>query len=158
MSAWLLDHAHWDALAAAIVRHVDDVSLSHREVFDLLAVANSRSYRARYGRRVYRETLKHLEAAETYVLRAHGLNGDFDRAALVTAMGCFSYQSCEYDGWPESEASLLLNRLASALGVSGVPDGYDTVSGWPITDAVLDLWLAGDFSAASADLALYGRR
>lgn len=52
--------------------------------------------------------------------------------AILKAIQCLKYQSCEHPGWQESEAKLALSHIQSAA-IRELP-GYDEAEGWSIDD------------------------
>lgn len=83
-------------------------------------------------------------------------------AAVVKALDCYVYQSCEHNGWEDSEARLLVAAARSHFAGriedrAPVRDQTNAVSGWPVEPVTLRLWLAGNFSAADDTKARYGR-
>jgi hypothetical protein len=150
MSAWLLDFEHMDAVATIISRTAQ-TNRSPREIFDLLTAENVASIRARYGDDS--ETADQLAAAPSYVMTGGDLPPIPVNAALL-ALDCYGYQSCEHDGWMDSEARMLCCRARHRLLEDGGAYQFNHgLSGWPIDPTVFRLWLAGGFSERSAYLA-----
>lgn len=151
MSAWLLDFEHWDATATIISRLVQ-TNRSPREVFDMLGAENVASFVHRYGD--YNEDVAtandQLEAAADYSMTGDQLPAILPDAALL-AIDCYGYQSCEHPGWMDSEARMLVRRARHRLLEDGAVYVFNSdLSGWPIDQTTMALWLRGDFSERSA--------
>jgi hypothetical protein len=50
---------------------------------------------------------------------------------VLKTIHCLDYQSCEHDGWPDSEACAFLRSLERAM-IRELP-GYDNAAGWDWT-------------------------
>lgn len=60
----------------------------------------------------------------------HPLPGTPDPLVVLKAIACLEYQSCEHDGWLDSEARVFCQALRQVT-ITKLP-GYHDVDGWPI--------------------------
>ncbi len=60
----------------------------------------------------------------------HPLPGTPDPLVVLKAIACLEYQSCEHDGWLDSEARVFCQALRRVT-ITKLP-GYHDVDGWPI--------------------------
>lgn len=110
---WLSDEsdpASWrrlDRMAAASATSADGLTLADETVRVLLA-ANLDSVRYRYGDEEYPEGGADIEAQTRRYQSSGYVLSD---AEAVRACDCLEYQSCEHDGWQESEACRILAAI-----------------------------------------------
>lgn len=132
MSAFIVTRAHIDLLVSAALRY--RVGVIHgpdgKEVFTcndntadelgrLLWTENHRSVNYRY-----REKTK----APDYYFRERAA---FSPVEAIKAVHCFEYQSCEHDGWEDSTAKRICERIIRAA-THALP-GYDDAP-WGVYD------------------------
>ena len=123
MSAWIVSKQHIDALAYWL----DRMGIAHdkQKMGELLWSENHKSIRARYGdynhkgkfvkRPKYHYMIPQPRVTESYY-------DDFDPQNLdqiQALVHCYTYQSCEHDGWEKSRAKRLMDRLEAQLVMSG---------------------------------------
>lgn len=60
----------------------------------------------------------------------HPLPGTPDPLVVLKAITCLEYQSCEHDGWLDSEARVFCQALRRVV-ITELP-GYSAAEGWPI--------------------------
>lgn len=77
---------------------------------------------------LYPDCQKSLENApgpigETYIYSHNGIRGNFDPVQVIKAAKCYSYQSCEHEGWEASAAKSFINNLIDKE-IHALP-GYD---------------------------------
>jgi len=76
----------------------------------------------------YRYQEDEIEAP--YVLTEYA--GQFNPVAVLSAVNCYEYQSCEHPGWKSSEARQFCEALRARM-IHALP-GYDSAP-WEVTDA-----------------------
>ena len=123
MSAWIVSKRHIDALAYWL----DRMGIAHdkQKMGELLWSENHKSIRARYGdynhkgkfvkRPKYHYMIPQPRVTESYY-------DDFDPQNLdqiQALVHCYTYQSCEHEGWEKSRAKRLMDRLEAQLVYSG---------------------------------------
>ena len=123
MSAWIVSKQHIDALAYWL----DRMGIAHdkQKMGELLWSENHKSIRARYGdynhkgkfvkRPKYHYMIPQPRVTESYY-------DDFDPQNLdqiQALVHCYTYQSCEHNGWEKSRAKRLMDRLEAQLVMSG---------------------------------------
>jgi hypothetical protein len=118
MSAYVIDIKHIAYLcayyeSARMSAYCGDKS--PLQVANLLLAANYASVNARY-----RETDAAPELSESDI-ELHW--GAFNPVQVIKAAVCLDYQSCEVDGWEQSEACDIINRIIRNA-VHNLP-GYD---------------------------------
>jgi len=70
---------------------------------------------------------------EDYIYGEHrAIFGDLEPVAIFKAINCLDYQSCEHDGWKDSEAFAYLDSLRHAV-ICSLP-GYDSAP-WEVAAA-----------------------
>lgn len=123
MSAWLCEEEHIYEMAHYFVAKCQQYT-SREEKLTIVQVAielwaaNNRSLNARYGAgHVTMKVLSHYHPI---------VKNPFHMAKLVD---CFSYQSCEYDGWEKSRAykmceSMHYNLLSHNADYEAAPWGF----------------------------------
>jgi len=149
MSAWIVSRKHIDTLVDAIfgpngVKYVYyggctvDVnrSMDKTAVGQLLLDENVRSVNCRY---------KEENVQEPYT---HRCQPYYSPMMIVKSCQCYSYQSCEHDGWETSLAKAIIDALESKYtmiilkkhGYENEPWGIDE---WedsePVTVSIFDL-------------------
>jgi hypothetical protein len=104
MSAWIVEEGHIDVLINAAGEYGLLDGKDPRELGQMLWRENHRSVNARYGERsrTPRYQLKTTEAP------LHPI-------AVLKAIACYDYQSCEHAGWNNSAARKLTGALDSAI-------------------------------------------
>lgn len=147
MSAYLVPRHHIDRLVATITRrdglhgwHVGREFTFCRdktpdEIGRILWLENVESLKARYpndgsGQRPGCGETDEEVAAYTY-RESHALTPP----EAVKAAHCLDYQSCEHDGWAESEACAILQ--AFVWDIASEQPGYEDASGWNATEAYI---------------------
>ena len=136
MSAYLVSKAHIDALVTAARNlgdfgwYYDDGSadswrfareLDPSEIGQMLWTENNTSVNDRYSED---EIPPAYEFKRTRTL---------DPVVILKAIRCLNYQSCEHDGWKESEAHAFLEALTISM-IHNL-DGYDEAPGWDLSEA-----------------------
>jgi hypothetical protein len=104
--------------------YMADMARARREVNDenagmwgaLLVAENKASVNHRYA---------DDELEEPYEFTQYA--GTFDPVAVLAALNCYTYQSCEHDGWNDSEANAFCEAL-QARAICNLP-GYDKFHG-----------------------------
>lgn len=127
MSAFVVSKTHIAALSNYYVRK-SGRQFSLRERIDLanmLMAENVKSVNARYD---------HDEEPETFEADEIINGPSYDAVTILKAAQCYSYQSCEHDGWMTSEAHDVIEFIKS-MAISALP-GYDEAP-WEIEDPVL---------------------
>jgi hypothetical protein len=132
----MVTSGHIDVLVKALVVEADlGVSLDNAdEVGQVLRRENATSLFWRYGHRADGMVGDdHLDGH----YRFHGVEAPLDDGAVLTAVRCYAYQSCEHDGWPDSEACRLVDELSERIierhGGVEPPYGFDAGWGWGFT-------------------------
>lgn len=130
MSAWIVSKAHVDVLVQAGINE-GLVLLSPgtpTAVGRMLWTENHVSVNYRYD-----------ETTEVPNYEFRGVEAPLDDVAVIKAISCAEYQSCEHAAWEESEACRYLDnlseRIATRLGVS-----RDDLFEWARSDH--DRWTA----------------
>ena len=123
MSAWIVSKQHIDALAYWL----DRMGIAHdkQKMGEMLWSENHKSIRARYGdynhkgkfvkRPKYHYMIPQPRVTESYY-------DDFDPQNLdqiQALVHCYTYQTCEHEGWDKSRAKRLMDRLEAQLVMSG---------------------------------------
>ena len=134
MSAWIVSQAHFDVLVLAGVQYAtpyEDPSTSatvrrgHPHPADLTAAGtdlwaeNHRSVNSRYD--------QHTEPPSYSAPTAEVI---LDPVAVVKAIDCYVYQSCEHPGWTDSCAAGYCQRLRATI-MKTLPVADDSDSGLP---------------------------
>lgn len=127
MSAFLVDDYHINALVSwAYARNGHkavtyywsgsrrDIRHDPRRVASVMFAENVRSVNARY---------QESDPAHGFTYR-HVMTGRFSAADIVNACRCLSYQSCEADGWQDSEAYAVIEAIKDAA-VRDLCEGSD---------------------------------
>lgn len=118
MSAFMVGNGHIDVLVNAIAQYgitsKDARRLDYRALGQLLWDENARSVDHRY---------QETNPRDRYVL--HTTEGDLDPVAVLKAVDCYIYQSCEHPGWEDSDAHTWMTRLREAI-YTATP-GYRTL-------------------------------
>lgn len=108
MSAFLVSNGHIDVLINAIAQYgitpKDARRLDYRALGQLLWNENIRSVDHRY---------RESNPQDRYVL--HTTEGDLDPLAVLKAVDCYVYQSCEHPEWENSDAHTWMTRLREAI-------------------------------------------
>lgn len=122
MSAWLVSNAHIDVLVNALAEHgVLAPDANFRAAGQMLWAENNRSVNYRYS-----ERKRHPH----YTL--HTTEAPLDVYAVLQAISCYSYQSCERPDWTDSKAHKLVEALREAILTARpelaepVPSEFDT--------------------------------
>ena len=123
MSAWIVSKRHIDALAYWL----DRMGIAHdkQKMGELLWSENHKSIRARYGdydykgnyvkRPKYRYSPPQSRVTEPYY-------DDFDPQnvdQIQALVHCYTYQTCEHEGWDKSRAKRLMDTLDQILQLAG---------------------------------------
>jgi hypothetical protein len=155
VSAWIVARAHIDVLILAGVQFgvAYEPGASDPIVPAELAIAgadlwaeNHRSVNCRYG-----------EDSEPPAYPAPTAEVVLDPVAVVKAIDCFAYQSCEHAGWDASPAADYCARLrAAALACLPLEPGDPAGRGYPVgyDDA---LWGIHHIAQAAAGAAFQAR-
>lgn len=101
MSAFIVSKRHIDALVTALIQDGAPASEAD-EIGHILWHENHRSVNARYS-----------EDTRTPLYRYKPLA--LSRIAVLKAIDCYEYQSCEHSGWDDSTARALMLKLSTAL-------------------------------------------
>ncbi|WP_063129866.1 hypothetical protein [Nocardia fusca] len=108
MSAFIVSNGHIDVVVNAIAQYGitpnDARRLDYRALGQLLWDENVRSVDHRY---------RESNPRDRYVL--HTTEGDLDPVAVLKAVDCYVYQSCEHPGWADSDAHTWMTRLREAI-------------------------------------------
>ncbi|MEU1527114.1 hypothetical protein ABZ413_33490 [Nocardia rhamnosiphila] len=117
MSAFIVGNEHIDVLVNAIAQNrvgpEDMKRISYRTLGQLLWDENVRSVD-----HLYRES----NPLKRYVL--HTTEGDLDPLAVLKAIDCYAYQSCEHPEWKDSDAHAWVTQLREAIYTAA--PGYRT--------------------------------
>lgn len=111
------------------------------EVGNMLWAANVQSIEARYPDCIGHPENRPGTVGENCILESGDLRISWeqpDPVQVLKACHCFAYQSCEYDGWKESQAHAFIKALESRA-ISALP-GYDDAQ-WEISDTKLAVTL-----------------
>jgi len=124
MSAWLCSDKHIFELAKYYVEQCQSYTASHNKLSfkaaaQMLYDENCESLAARYG-----DDYTPINIPENYVPTIRNI------FALAKAVDCYSYQSCEHDGWEASKAhkickSILSHLLTNHIDYEKAPWGVD---------------------------------
>lgn len=112
MSAFIVTKKHIDYLVTAALSAKYMTGIEPNEFGALLWTENHKSVNARYNEE---------SAAEPY--RFTRSPGKVDPVKALKAIHCLQYQSCEHEGWKQSEACKRLEQLEGEM-ISALP-GYD---------------------------------
>jgi hypothetical protein len=104
-------------------RRCELTHLNRAEVCAMLAQENTRSLEARY-------TPAQAGASVGGFPRHPSKALNLSAVAILKALDCYEYQSCEHDGWRDSEAFAFCEALRGTL-ISKLP-GYDGAETWGI--------------------------
>lgn len=108
MSAFVVGNEHIDVLVNAIAQYgvaaKDTNRIGYRALGQLLWDENLRSVDHRY---------QESNPGERYIL--HTTEGGLDPLAVLKAVDCYQYQSCEHPGWEDSDACAWVTRLREAI-------------------------------------------
>jgi hypothetical protein len=104
MSAWLVENGHIDVLVNALAAHDLLDGRAPGDLGQLLWTENNRSINYRYSER---------KRNPRYVL--HTTEAPLHPVAVLKAIGCYEYQSCERPDWDRSRAYKLVTRLRTAI-------------------------------------------
>jgi hypothetical protein len=104
MSAWIVDPGHIDVLVNAAAQFGTLDGADPRAVGQLLWRENHRSVNYRYGQR---------SRTPSYPLRT--TEAPLHPIAVLKAIGCYEYQSCEHKGWDTSAAHRFVIKLEAAI-------------------------------------------
>lgn len=108
MSAFIVGNGHVDVLVNAVAQYrvapKDARRIDYRALGQLLWDENARSVDHRY---------QETNPRDRYVL--HTTEGDLDPVAVLKAIDCYEYQSCEHPEWADSDAHAWMIRLRDAI-------------------------------------------
>lgn len=108
MSAFIVDKEHIDVLVNAMAQYgvTDGVTgqRSYRDLGQLLWSENVRSVDHRYAS---------ANVRRRYTLRT--TEGSLNPLAVLKAIDCYEYQSCEHPNWPHSETYSWIAMLRDAI-------------------------------------------
>lgn len=125
MSAWIVNKAHVDMLVQVAIMEglvkAEDATTTGR----MLWLENHRSIEARYG-----DPVPEAKIAE-YLFE--GIEAPLDDRIVHLNVGCYRYQTCEHEGWLDSEAHRLCEALEVALEVRLGPDPNTGHTPWGIS-------------------------
>jgi hypothetical protein len=149
VSAWIVSKTHIDLLVTAglhFAGHRDrlrwyygnptrsgelDPSTAHI-VGQMLWAENLASVAGRYPADVsgQRPGPNDFEDEQVLTYRFARVPGALDRAAVLKALHCYEYQSCEHDGWQSSAAHAFCRALERSIvtslpGYAAAPWGFD---------------------------------
>ena len=121
MSAWIVSRHHIDQLVAGAIRLGIIEQSDSLKVGRMLTNANKKSIRARYG-----WDDEGAARVKTYwYTRPYVLLSD---VSLYKQVGCYDYQTCEFDGYEKSRAHAFVRKVERALaerGVTNKSEGYE---------------------------------
>lgn len=137
MSAWIVSAHHIDALAYAAVkrnilycfRKLSERCESPAKVGRILLAQCVRSVRLRYPDLPDHDLPGSDARPENYTYRTPAR---FTPVALVKAVDCLDYQSCEDPAWAESEAYAICEALR--IHLIGELPGYESARTWGIEE------------------------
>ena len=118
MSAWIVSKHHIDqlvygAIRLGVIKRGDALNTGR-----MLTRANVASIRARYG-------YDDRGAAAVKPYWYHEPSAPLSDVSLFKQTGCYDYQTCEYDGYPDSPAGQFVTLLTDALApLSSDSPGY----------------------------------
>ena len=119
MSAWIVSKHHIDVLVDGAVRLGVIYPEDRLIVGRMLTNANKKSIRTRYG---YDDE----GAARVKTYRYSPSGHPISDVALYKQVGCYDYQTCEFDGYEKSEAYKFVHKMQDALAPIGyLSPGYD---------------------------------
>jgi hypothetical protein len=108
MSAFIVDNAHIDVLVNAIAQYGVTPNnarrVDYRALGQLLWDENILSVDHRY---------RESNPQDRYIL--HTTEGNLDPLAVLKAVDCYVYQSCEHREWEASDAHTWMTRLREAI-------------------------------------------
>lgn len=139
MSAFQCTKTHVGILAKAIAKMAPHATLNGMRVkdgpasavFACLAEANAKSIDARYPSSIATDPVGPPRLARS-ILNSESLDYPTRPAIeLIKLAKCFEYQSCEFDGWEDSEAAGLIRALIESA-ILTLP-GYDAAP-WTAED------------------------
>jgi hypothetical protein len=105
MSAWLVSNAHIDVLINGLAQYaVLPADTDWKTIGQTLWTENNRSVNYRYSERSHHPR---------YAL--HTTEAPLDAIAVLKAIGCYDYQSCEHPGWEKSRAHTLVRALEAKI-------------------------------------------
>ena len=116
MSAWLVSDAHINALVEGAIRLGVIESADAYKTGSMLRRANTKSIRARYGE-------WRCDAPETYYRPAYRYwtpRQPLSDVSLLKNVGCYDYQTCEYDAYERSAAWRFVKQMERVLALYGV--------------------------------------
>lgn len=127
MSAFIVGAEHLAAIvgSAAVYgrRHHDlDDTFDAMAMANILAIENARSVDSRYG-----EDNDAIEVPASAISRYAA--SPLSPVALLKALACYDYQSCEHEGWKDSDAKRFCER-AKSWAIYSLP-GYDAAA-WEV--------------------------
>lgn len=100
MSAWVVQQGHIDVLVNGLAQYRLITPTDMRAVGQMLLHENYLSVNARYGED---------DPTPSYQLRV--TEASLDPRHVVAAIHCYEYQTCEHNGWAESDAHALMLAL-----------------------------------------------
>jgi hypothetical protein len=122
LSAWIVQNGHIDVLVNAMANYgvvPPDLGVEgYRNLGQKLWHENHLSVNHRYR-----------EQTRTPRYRLHTTEADLDPVAVLKAIACYNYQSCEHNGWDDSEAHTLTDALRAAI-LKRHPELGETVQCW----------------------------
>lgn len=118
MSAWIVTRAHIDVLVLAGVQFGVPYDLNRRGAVGpaVLAAAGADLWAENHRSVNYR----YREDSKPPAYPAPTAEVILDPVAVVKAVDCFAYQSCEHPGWQTSDAAVYCQRLRAAA-MTGLP-------------------------------------
>lgn len=133
MSAWIVAPAHVDALvAAAMPRGGERLSYRHDGRWRYVEHADADRVGQVLWDECHRSVNYRYEEAEPTPAYRHRIPGAaLSHVALIKAVHCYRYQSCEHPEWEQSEAAAIVEALEQHL-VHRLP-GYEDAP-WGLTD------------------------
>lgn len=106
MSAWVVEKGHIDVLVAAMIEYRVITPEQAVDTGRMLWRENHASVNFRYREKTRTPAYRHTAAREP-----------LHPVAVLNALGCYEYQTCEHQGWDASEAKALCLRLNAAINV-----------------------------------------
>lgn len=123
MSAWIVSKQHIDALAYWL----DRMGIAHdkQKMGEMLWSENHKSIRARYGDYDYKGKFVKRPKYRYSIPSAMPQRPPYDNFdpnnldQIQALVHCYTYQSCEHEGWEKSRAKRLMDMLDQVLDMAG---------------------------------------
>jgi hypothetical protein len=110
MSSWVVENGHIDVLVAGLFEYgVIPADSDAKAWGQLLLAVNKRSFSYNYEGRYDHEV------TEDYILGLGTTESPLHPVALLKAVNCYTYQSCEHSGWRDSKTFQTCEQLIAAV-------------------------------------------